>query len=234
MNCIVADDEPLARKGLEKLIKEIPYLNLLGMYENADQLMNAQDLQKTDLLFLDIEMPGMSGIDFLKSINKVPITIITTAYASYALEGYSVDVLDYLLKPISSERFSKACKKAQEYFMLKGKADDHQADFIFVKCNGRFEKIMFDEILFAEALQNYVIIYTQTKKFVTYITLKALEEHLPSDRFIKVHKSYIVSFSKISRIENQKIKIGDHFIPISRSLKEEVMEKVLNRHLLKR
>lgn len=237
MNCIIVDDEPLARKGIENLISEIPFLNLVGSAANSLQAMKALEENKVDLMFLDVQMPKMTGIEFLRTLKHPPITIITTAYQNYALEGYELDVTDYLIKPISLERFTKAVNKARDFFHLRtaktGKLKVAE-DYFFIKCGTRYEKVLFDEILFVEALQNYVVIQAQTKRFITYLTFKGVEEYLPSPQFIRVQKSYIVSVRKIDKIEGSEIKIGTYSIPISRQNKDEVMNAILGDRLLKR
>lgn len=181
----------------------------------------------------------MNGIDFLKIKQNLPMVILTTAYPSYALEGYQLDVIDYLLKPITFNRFFQACNKAKEYHQLlnndrsKNAEDSSTRDSFFIKCDSKYEKIYFDEILFVQALQNYVTIHTVNNKYVTLLFLKNVEQYLESDNFIRVHKSYIVSVSKIDRIEKSKIIIGAHQIPMSRNFRSDILEKILGDKLWK-
>jgi DNA-binding LytR/AlgR family response regulator len=233
LNCIIVDDEPVARGGMTENIQEVEYLNLVGVAESAMKAMKLLEKEKVDLMFLDIKMPKMTGIDFLKTLKNLPMVIFTTANPDYALEGFALDVLDYLVKPISFERFVKACNKAKEFFELKNK-DVSDKDYFFVRCNNKYEKILFDDLLFAEAANNYVLLQTKDKRFITYLTFKGVEEILSADQFIKVHKSFIVSFSKVETVDGEEIKIGKHSIPISRSLKDEVMERIVNKKLVKR
>ena len=180
-------------------------------------------------------MPKLSGIDFLKSLENPPVVIITTAYQEYALEGYELNVTDYLVKPIAFSRFLKAVNKAKDFIFLKQKETlPGAATYFFLKVDNRFEKINYDEILFAEALQNYVAIYTAEKKMLSYITFTQLESQLPSDKFMKVHKSYIVAIDKIKTVEGNIINIAQHQIPVSRGLKDEVMQKIVFDKLIKR
>jgi DNA-binding LytR/AlgR family response regulator len=182
-------------------------------------------------------MPKMTGIEFLRTLKNPPITIITTAYQNYALEGYELDVTDYLIKPISLERFAKAVNKARDFFMLRaaGNGKLHIAeDYFFIKCGSRYEKVAYDDVLFIEALQNYVVIQTKTKRLITYLTFKGVEEYLPAEQFLKVQKSYIISLPKIEKIEGGEIKIGPHSIPISRQSKDEVMNAILGNRLMRR
>jgi DNA-binding LytR/AlgR family response regulator len=186
-------------------------------------------------------MPMMNGIDFLKMSQNTPMVIITTAYPSFALEGFQLDVLDYLLKPITFNRFFKAANKAKDYYKLISKpitADASNSvvtqDYFFIKCDYKYEKIFFSDILYIQALQNYVTIFTQKGKYITLLNLKNVEENLDKQSFIKVHKSFIVSVDKIEAIENNDILIQKSRIPISRNYREEVIEKVVNIKLWKK
>ncbi len=239
INCIIIDDEPLSRKGLKEYIADIDFLNLLGEYDNA---LNAADTIGTgtvQLLFLDIQMPKITGIDFFKTLKNPPPVIFTTAYPQYALDGFEVNALDYLVKPISFNRFLVAATKAKEFYELRQKnivesTGEAQAEYFFIKADNKLVKILFDDILFVEALQNYVTIHTSTKKYISYLTFKSVEDYLPESRFIKVHKSFIISAAKLDSIDGNEMVIGTHRIPISRSLKEEVTELLLKGKFLKR
>lgn len=236
INCIIIDDEPLARKGLKEYIADAGFLNLLGEFDSALSATEVITRGEVQLLFLDIQMPRITGLDFFKSLQHPPPVIFTTAYPQYALEGFEVNALDYLVKPFSFDRFLKAAMKAKEYYEVRetNRQEAASSDFFFVKADNKLVKILFDEVLFAEALQNYVTIHTPAKKYMTYLTFKAVEDYLPADKFLKVHKSYIVAASKIDSIEANDIRIGTHHIPISRNQKEEVMEKLLKNRFLKR
>lgn len=239
INSIIIDDEPLARKGLKEYISDVDFLHLVGDFDNPLKAAELVSKGNVQLMFLDIQMPKISGLDFFRSLQQAPPVIFTTAYPQYALDGFDLNALDYLVKPIAFDRFLKAALKAREYYEVRqqnsettgtGSKDDH----FFVKADNKLVKISFDEMLFVEALQNYVVIHTTLKKYITYLTFKSVEEYLPSDRFIKTHKSYIVSASKIDSIEGNEIRMGEHHIPISRNEKEEVMEKLLKGKFLKR
>lgn len=237
MNCLIVDDEPVARKGVAEYVNEIDFLNLAGQCENAVKASAYLNQQAIDLVFLDIQMPKLSGIEFLKMLKNAPLVIFTTAYSEYALEGYSLDVVDYLMKPITFERFLKAAQKALEIHSLKRAASqsgDAQADYFFVKCDSKFEKVFFKEVCYVEAMQNYSIIHTLSRKLITYITMTSLENQLPAKQFLKVHKSYIVSIPHIKAIEGNEILIGEARIPISRNLKDEVINHILGNKLFKR
>jgi DNA-binding LytR/AlgR family response regulator len=230
------DDEPLARKGLKEYVTDVDFLKLVGEFENplkATELISSGDVQ---LLFLDIQMPKITGLDFFRTLQNAPPVIFTTAYPQYALEGFEVNALDYLVKPISFDRFLKAAMKAREYYEVRETNEKEKAttDYFFIKTDNKLVKILFEDVLFVEALQNYVTIHTLLKKYMTYLTFKSVEEYLPADKFLKVHKSYIVAASKVDSIEGNDIRIGQQHIPISRNQKDEVMEKLLKGKFLKR
>lgn len=236
INCLVIEDEPLARKGLNEYIADIDFLNCIGEYDNA--LKAAEQISRGDvqLLFLDIQMPKITGLEFFKTLQSPPPVIFTTAYPQYALEGFEVNALDYLVKPISFKRFLKAVLKAKEYYEVRDTnlKEANDTDYFFIKVDNKLEKILFADVLFAEASQNYVLIHTPLKKYMTYLTFKSVEDYLPADKFLKVHKSYIVAASKIDTIEGNDIRIGQQHIPISRNQKDEVLAKLLKGNFLKR
>jgi two-component system, LytTR family, response regulator len=232
MNCVIIDDEPLAREGMSNYVRETDFLRLIGVCQNPVDLIRLLDEHPVDLIFLDIQMPKMNGIDFLKAIKNPPMAIITTAYPSYALDGFQLNVLDYLLKPITFDRFFKAANKARDYHRLitqSAAADIKKttADYFFVKCGNKYEKIYFEDILYVAGMQNYVNIFTTKGKFMTLLNLKSLEENLDSQAFIRVHKSYIVSIGKIEAVEGSELLIQSHRIPISRNYREEVIGRVV-------
>lgn len=237
LRCVIIDDEPLARKGLREYVSEHDFLELVGEFDNPLKAMELLHSGQIDLLFLDIQMPKLSGLDLLRTLKDPPLTILTTAYSEYAVEGFELEVVDYLVKPIGAERFVKAVWRAREQFELikSNKAVNTPGqDYFFIKSDNKLVRILFDELLYAEALQNYVTLHTVSKKYITYLTFRSVEDYLPADRFIRVHKSYIVSASRIDSIEGNDIRIGEHYIPISRNLKEEVMDKLLKGKFLKR
>ena len=238
IRCLIIDDEPLARKGLREYIADTDFLELVGEYDNPVNAAAAIGRDDIQLLFLDIQMPKITGLDFFKTIKNPPPVIFTTAYPQYALDSYEVNALDYLVKPISFDRFLKAVMKAKEYYEVReknsmetaGRAEDH----FFIKADNKLIRLKFDEILYAEALQNYVVIHTTDRKYITYLTFKAIEDYLPADRFVKTHKSYIVAAGRIDSIDGNDIRLGTHHVPISRNLKDEVMDKLLKGKFLKR
>jgi DNA-binding LytR/AlgR family response regulator len=229
ISCIITDDEPMARKGLSGYVEKIEFLELRAVCEDALQLGSALKQQPVDLVFLDIEMPYLSGIDFLRNTSNAPKIIFTTAYEQYALKGYELDVFDYLLKPISFDRFLKAANKAYDYFQLLKKPD---SSHLFVKVDNKLEKVKFEEILFIEAMENYVGIYMDDKKLITHSTLRAMLEQLPASQFIQTHKSYIANMLRVQSIEGNTLHIGKFQVPISKYLKEEVLRKLVNNRSL--
>jgi DNA-binding LytR/AlgR family response regulator len=240
INCLIIDDEPLARKGLKEYISDTDFLHLAGEFDNPLKATEILSTGQIHLVFLDIQMPKITGLDFFFFFKNAPPVIFTTAYPQYALEGFELNALDYLVKPISFERFLKAALRAKEYYEVRQKNDSELPtapavrDYFFVKADNKLVKISFDEILFIEALQNYVVIHTQQKKYITYLTFKSVEEYLSAEKFIKVHKSFIIAAAKIESIEGNELRIGQHHIPISRNLKDEVLEKLLKGKFLKR
>ena len=237
LKCIIIDDEPVARKVLQEFIEEIDYLVLLGQADNPLKAIPLLNDNEIDIIFLDITMPKINGIDFLKSSKTHAAIIMTTAYAEYAVEAYGLDVLDYLVKPIAFDRFLKACNKAKEMKALKGTTANQPnkiSDHFFIKCDSQIEKIFYDDLVYAEAMLNYVMLYTNSKKMMVYVTIKSLEEQLPSDIFIKVHKSFIVNINKIKSIEGNILDIGIEKITISQNLREKVITEIVKDKMIKR
>lgn len=238
IKCIVIDDEPLARKGLKEYIADVDFLNLTGEFDSALKAAELISRGEVQLLFLDIQMPKITGLDFFKTLQNPPPVIFTTAYPQFALDGFEVNALDYLVKPVSFDRFLKASLRAKEFYEVREKnlpgISGPEADYFFIKTDNKLVSLKYEDILFAEALQNYVVIHTKDKKYITYLTFKSVEDYLPGSSFIKTHKSYIVSAAKIESIEGNNIRIGQHHIPISRNLKDEVMDKLLKGKFLKR
>jgi DNA-binding LytR/AlgR family response regulator len=189
--------------------------------------------QEVDVLFLDIEMPYMSGIELLKNLTNPPKVIFTTAYEKYAMEGYELEVLDYLLKPISFERFLKSANKIYDYFKQQQQGATVE-DYFFVKADNKLEKISTADILFIEAMENYIAIYIKDRKIITHLTLKMIQERLPVADFVQPHKSYLVAMNKIDSIEGNVLHIAQFQVPVSKYQKEDLLMKVLNNRMLKR
>ncbi len=226
INCIVTDDEPIARKGICEYIGKTDYLSLIGECEDAIQLSQLLKIEKPDLLFLDIEMPYLSGLDLLSCIQNPPKVIITTAFEKYALKGYEFDVVDYLLKPISYERFRKATDKV--YHHIEKESGENANEYIFVKSGKQLKKIFINDILYIESMENYITVYTTSSKEVIYSTLKLFSESLPSDYFLQVHRSYIVNIKHIHSIKKHTLMIANYQIPVARNLRNRVFNIVMN------
>ena len=235
MKCIAVDDENLALDLLEDNISQVPFLQLVKRCKNALEALEAVQTEEVDLIFLDIQMPGLTGIQFVRSLQvKHPMIIFVTAYDRFALEGFNLDVLDYLVKPVSFERFLKACNKAQELFLLKTQNKEPEAttepelDFIFVNADYSHVKINFDDISHIEGMKDYIKIHliSQPKPVITRLSIKSMEEKLPTNEFIRVHKSFLVSISKIKSIRNNKIQVDKHIVPVSENYREDLMKLV--------
>lgn len=229
ITCVITDDEPIARKGLQSYVEKVDFLSLTGVCEDAMQLNPLLKTQRPDLLLLDIEMPYLSGLDLLGTLNNPPKVIVTSAYERYALKGYELDVADYLLKPISFERFLKAVNKVHN--LLQKESLPIQEDFLFIKSDKQMRKVFLKDILFVEALENYVSIYTTSGKILTHSTLKRIGESLPEGNFLQTHKSYIVNIDLIDLLEGNMLRIGTFQVPIARNYREEVFKRVLRNTL---
>jgi two-component system, LytTR family, response regulator len=239
INCIAVDDEPPALAQMEDYISRIPFLHALGFFDNAFETMAFLKSNEVDLLFLDIEMEGLTGIQLLNVLKRRPKVVLTTAYDQYALKAFDLDVSDYLLKPISFERFLQSVEKVYES-IVPHKADSSKTEnsskpyrnYMFVKTEYRMQRIDFNDILYIEGLKEYLVIYTSKEKVLTLLSFKRIEEMLPPDNFIRVHKSYIVALDKIESIERNRIKIATKLIPIGESYNKVFYSMLSNRHLL--
>jgi len=233
MKVIIVDDEPLAQEVLQTHISKFPGLELVATCNNAVEAFEALKEHPIDLMFLDIQMPQISGIDFLKTLAKPPKVIFTTAYSEYAVDGYELDVVDYLLKPISFERFAKAVNKAIDILKQKsspkgeGNPTVDKADYIYVKANKKLFKVRYDEIFYIEGLKDYVMLHTPEGRIVTLQTMKSLEKKLPNNIFMRVHRSYIVNLNKIDILEGNTVHIQEKIIPIGKNYKDNLL-KVIN------
>ena len=242
INVIIVDDEPLALDVLETYIEKLPDLNLVTKCNNALDANNALKEHDIDLMFLDIQMPQLTGIDFLRSLSNPPLVIFTTAYANYAVEGFELNAIDYLLKPISLDRFMKAVNKAQEQIDLK-KRDvapsevivEEGADFIFVKADKKLVKVNYRDIVYIEGLKDYVIIRLNESRVITLQTMKSLEAKLPSNFFKRIHRSYIVNIKKINAVLGNMVEVIEKnqpkHIPIGKNYREELLA-IINKNRL--
>jgi DNA-binding LytR/AlgR family response regulator len=240
MTCIIVDDEPLARQGMEMNIAAASFLQLLGSFSNALAAGDFLRKEKVDLMFLDINMPELSGLDFLKSLREAPLVIFTTAYPQYALESYELDAIDYLVKPIRIERFLKAVNKAENHLRLLEQSDNNnqveriEDDFVFIKADRKYFKIYFKEILFIEGLKDYVIIYTADNKIITSMNIKTIAGQLPASIFARVSKSYIVNILHISSFDNELIYIQHNEIPLGQAFKDDFLKQYIDGKIVKR
>ncbi len=234
-SCLIVDDEHLARTLLTTYLDKLPQLKLVSSCENAIEALTVLQREHIDILFLDIQMPDLSGLELIRSLSYKPLTIFTTAYAEHALAGYELSVIDYLLKPISFERFVQAVNKATQQLQLKAKAEQNLnatpaalpkpgQDHFFAKVDYKLVKVYYAEILYIEGLREYVSIYTADRRLIVYQAMKHLTEILPAEQFVRVHKSYIVSFSKITSLYGNTIEIGEKQIPIGKSYKADFLK----------
>ena len=229
IRCIAVDDEHLGRKLLEENISQLPFLELVGTCKNAFEAIELLQNEKIDLVFLDIQMPEMTGTQLLESLNSKPMVIFVTAYEQYAVESYNLQVIDYLMKPVSLERFTKAALKAREYHNLTKSEDKvEEQTYMFVNVEYSLVKINFDQIIHIEGLKDYIKIYVTyaVHPILTKSTLKGIEEKLPSKKFLRVQKSFIVNLEKIESIRNHRITIGKYEIPVSDSNMESLLEAI--------
>ncbi len=234
LRCLAVDDENLALDLVEDNIAKVPFLKLEKRCRNAFEAIEYLQENEIDLIFLDIQMPGITGVQFLEGLTQKPMVIFVTAYQQYAMEGFNLDVIDYVLKPISFERFLKATHKALDYFKSKNVLVQAQIpviekmEYIFIHADYSLMKIMLEDILYIEGLKDYIKIHLRTQKFpvVCLMTMKLIEEKLPSAEFRRVHKSFIVSLKKVESIRNQKIKIGENHIPLSDNYSEQFYQTI--------
>ena len=240
MNCLIVEDEPLARNLLTEYVRKVPYLRLLDACSSPLAALDLLRREPVDLLFLDIQMPEITGLTLLKILQKRPLVILTTAYSEYALQGYELDVVDYLLKPVTLERFLKAVDKAAQRLGVglapaapvpavpgtvpPAATAEPAQPFVFVKDGTKLVKVRWGDILYVEGLKDYVVIHTRTQKIVTLQRLKSLETQLPADRFIRIHHSYIIALDAIDVVHKGEVQIGAALIPVSDSYRKAFRE----------
>jgi DNA-binding LytR/AlgR family response regulator len=224
INCIAVDDEKHVLDFLIDNIKQVPYLHLAGTCKNAIEALEMLQQSKIDLIFLDIQMPKLNGLQFIQTLKNPPMIILVTAYDKYALESYNLNVVDYLLKPISFERFIKACNKAKAIFDV----NNEKADHLFVNVEYTLVKIPFNDILYIEGLKDYIKIYLEsaTKFILTKMSLKSIEDKLAGQRFLRVHKSFIIAVDKITVIKRDFAYVNDHEIPVSNLYKDQLLQLI--------
>ncbi len=231
LNCWIVDDEPLALDLLDSYVQKTPFLNLTGRYSSAIQAMNKMPNERIDVIFLDIQMPEVNGMEFARFLDKNTRIVFTTAFSEYALDGYKVNALDYLLKPFSYSEFLSASKRALEWFEMKTASEEKgesEVSGIFVRSDYKLVHVLFDDILLIEGLKDYIKIFTgkDPKPILTLMSMKSMEDELPAARFIRVHRSFIVNCDKIVRVEKNRIIIGKHEIPIGETYRKAFMEEI--------
>ena len=238
MNCIIVDDEPLAREGMELNVEDVPYLNLVGQFGNA---LTANDFlvqNRVDLMFLDIQMPGITGLEFLKNLKNPPMTIFTTAYPQHALEGFELDVIDYLVKPVRLQRFIKATNKAKEIFDLRGQSENVieniEEEFIYIKADRKYIRLFFKDIKYIKGMKDYVMIYTDEQRLMTAMNLKTIFSQLPHHIFARVSKSHLININFIDAIDIDLIQLAGEEIPLGRTYKEAFITKYVKTNLIGR
>ena len=230
LRCIAVDDEPLALELLEDNISKVPYLQLEATCSNAMEAIKVLQQKQVDLIFLDIQMPGLTGLQFIQSMTDKPMIILITAYEKYALDGFNLDVIDYLVKPVSLDRFVKACNKAREWHQLKARTPDATekrfADYIFVNADYSLLKVVMDDIMWVEGLKDYIKIHlkSSSKAVITRMTMKAIEDILPPARFIRIHKSYIAAMNFITSVRKTSVMIGAMELPVSETYQEGLIK----------
>lgn len=229
MNCIIIDDEPLAREELHALIQEVSKIEVVAKFSSAIKALEFLKENEVDLIFSDIEMPLLNGLDFAEQIPEKTLIVFTTAYSQYALKSYEFDAIDYLLKPIDSNRLDKAIKKAELYQSLllesKNTIESNTLDFLFIKADRRYHKIYFKDVWFIEGLKDYVIIHTKNQKLITAMNLKNMNLKLPEDLFLRVSKSYVVNLEYIDSFDNHTVYINESEIPLGEVYKKDFFEK---------
>jgi DNA-binding LytR/AlgR family response regulator len=234
MRCLIVDDEPLAQQVMEEFAGRVPFLEVVGKCSSATEAAEVLRNTSIDLIFLDIHMPRLSGLDFISSLHNPPLFILVTAYSEYALQGFNVNATDYLMKPVPFGRFMKAVNKAYELHRLRNRPassqDPQTQQYILVKSGYQTVKIMLDSILYIEGMKDYVKIYTEGKRpILSLLTMKGLVETLPKDTFLRIHKSYIVSTNRITTIARSQVKIGEKWIPVGENFRDEFRKRVFNK-----
>lgn len=227
MKCIIVDDNKMSREMVKQLVEQVDFLELKNECETPVEAFNYLKREDIDLVFLDVEMPGMTGIELIKNLDKRPIVILITAKKDYAVEAFEVNVADYIIKPVTISRFMAAVDRAKELFEdQKKEVSQKEKDFIFVRSNSLLTKVKINDIIYAQALGDYVNIFTNEKRLTVHITLKGLEEKLPQDKFYRLHRSYLTSLHHIDNIEEGTAYIGKHPLPIGEQYKKELLRKI--------
>lgn len=235
---IIVDDEPLARQGMRLNTNKLSFLEHKGSFKNAIEAMEFLKTSSVDLMFLDIEMPGLTGLDFIRTLKDPPFIILCTAYPQYALESYELDVIDYLVKPIKFDRFCKAVNKAQEYIELKTmsqvEVSEYEESFMFIKADRQYIKVYYDTVQYIKGMKDYVVIHTDKEKYMTAMNVKTILRQLPPQLFARTSKSYIVQVRKIDRISTDTLYLGELELPLGPSYKEGFLDNYVKKNLVGR
>ncbi len=238
MNCIIVDDEPLGRKGMELLVDELHYLTLKDQFPNAILAKEYLDNNAIDLIFLDIEMPGLNGLDFIRSLKQSPLIILSTAYPQFALEAFELDVVDYLVKPVAFGRFLKAVEKAKEFYELLNKKettiDSIQDDFIFIRSERKIIKLFFSDIKYIKGLKDYVMIYTIDDKFITAMNIKTIHSKIPNQIFTRINKSHVINIKFLTSIEHDVVYLGNSEFTLGNTYRDHFISTFISDKLIKR
>lgn len=240
MTCIIVDDEPLARKAIEKMVYQTDNLEVVASFNGADATREFLAKNAVDLVFLDIQMPGVNGIEFARTIPKKTLVVFTTAFHEFASESYEVDAIDYLMKPIKLERFQKAVEKAQTYCKLfhtdyiNSNIENISDGYIFVRAERRIHKVHFSDILFIEGLKDYVVIYLENQKVITLMNIKTIHDLIPKSFFVRVSKSYVINVNNIDSVDNNTVYIGENEIPIGNIYRDHFFNEFVTKKILTR
>lgn len=238
MTCIIIDDEPLAREAIQMLVAQFGQLELIGTFNGAEAAGNFLAHNKTDLIFLDIQMPGVNGIDFARTIPKETLVIFTTAFSEFATDSYDVDAIDYLIKPVKTERFAKAVEKANAYLkLLKADYSENNIesvtdDYFFVKADRKMFKVYFKNIRYVEGLKDYVVMHTEGQKVITGMNIKTIFDQLPKNIFVRVSKSYVININHVDSVDNNTVYIGRAEIPIGNVYRDYFFDEYVTKKLL--
>ena len=238
MRCIIVDDEPLAQEGMELNIEELPFLELKGKFQSALEALNYLSQHSVDLIFLDIQMPGMTGLDFIRSLQEKPMIILTTAYPQFALEGFELDVIDYLVKPVRLNRFVQAVNKAKSIFDLKERAAAGETTIgeedMFIRADRQYIRIYYKDLKYIKGMKDYVMLVTDQSRYMTAMNIKTINEQLPDAQFARVNKSYIVNTRFIDAIGTDFLMVAGEEIPLGRTYREDFIDRFVKGKLLGR
>ena len=238
MRCIIVDDEPLAREGMEMNVREVDSLDLVGQFESAVEANNYLADEPVDLIFLDIQMPDLSGLEFIRSMKDCPLVILTTAYPEYALEGFELDVVDYLVKPIRMQRFLKSVNKAREIHEIKSRngtsTDDTDRPFVYLKSERKYVKVYLDDIVYIEGMKDYVMVQMLESRLMTAMNVKTINKQLDDSFFVRVSKSYIINVDYIEEVSTQNVIVNGKEISIGKTYKDHFFDNYINDHLISR